>query len=186
MPGKISSLNPLNKDFLSSDTFGENNYTSKAYIPLNVRSHFENTDYTINENSAPCKPYNPSLPLKYAETSKLHSDESRYKFAYLKIKLVCDKSTGKYHRECQSTAPLTFSPCRRMLYVYLGNYLRAYPDVIWGTDVWSNTYKMRLVVERYINHVKEIPVLPADVHRIKNIVCKPNACKHYTANNRSA
>ena len=35
----------LYKDLLSSDTFGKDKHFSKAYIPLNIRSHLENMDY---------------------------------------------------------------------------------------------------------------------------------------------
>lgn len=47
---------PLYKDLLSGDTSGDNRHFSKAYIPLNARSHFENVDYTITENGIPCCP----------------------------------------------------------------------------------------------------------------------------------
>lgn len=33
--------------------------------------------------------------------------------------------------------------------------LRAYPGVIRGTKEWDNTYKIRTVVERDINHIKD-------------------------------
>lgn len=33
--------------------------------------------------------------------------------------------------------------------------LRAYPDVMQGTDEWNQTYKTRTYVERFINHIKD-------------------------------
>ena len=44
----------LYKSLLTGNTFGDNKYFSKAYIPLNARSGLENQDYTISEDgSAP-------------------------------------------------------------------------------------------------------------------------------------
>jgi hypothetical protein len=34
-------------------------------------------------------------------------------------------------------------------------HLRAYPGTIRGTEEWDNTYKIRTVVERDINHIKD-------------------------------
>ena len=58
----------LYKELLSGDTFGNNRHFSKAYIPLNSRSHLENVDYTINEKGIPCCPHDTSLPMKYEGT----------------------------------------------------------------------------------------------------------------------
>lgn len=43
-----------------------------------------------------------------------------------------------------------------MIYVYPQQNLRAYPRVIRGTDDWNNTYKIRVNLEKSINHVKDI------------------------------
>ena len=145
----------LYKDLLSGDTFGTNRHFSKAYIPLNARSGLENTDYTINDDGIPCCPNTPSLPMKYEGISKLRSGVTRYKFVCPKIKWIYDKSAGKCHRECQCDTPCTSSKCGRMVYLYPEKNLRAYPGTIRGTEEWNNTYKIRTVVERDINHIKE-------------------------------
>ena len=44
---------------------------------------------------------------------------------------------------------------KRMVYIYPEKDLRAYPGTICGTEEWDNTYKIRTVVERDINHIKE-------------------------------
>ncbi len=44
----------------------------------------------------------------------------------------------------------------RMVYIYPEKDLRAYPGVIRGTKEWDDTYKIRTVVERDINHIKEL------------------------------
>ena len=145
----------LYKDLLSGDTFGDNRHFSKAYIPLNARSHLENVDYTINENGIPCCPKAPSLPMKYEGTSKLRSGIIRYKFVCPKMQWIYDKSTQKAHRECHCENPCTSSKCGRMIYLYPEKNLRAYPGTIRGTEEWDNTYKLRTVVERDIHHIKD-------------------------------
>ena len=145
----------LYKELLSGDTFGDNTHFSKAYIPLNSRSHLENTDYTINENGIPCCPHDDSLPMKSEGTSKLRSGVTRYKFCCPKVKWIYDKSTKKAHRECCCENPCTSSKCGRMIYIYPEKDLRAYPGVLRGTQEWNDTYKIRTVVERDINHIKE-------------------------------
>ena len=145
----------LYKSLLSGDTFGDNKHFSKAYIPLNARSGLENQDYSINEDGIPCCPHNPFLPMKYECTSKLRSGVTRFKFVCPKMIWAYDKSTGKTHRQCCCENPCTTSRCGRMVYIYPGKDLRAYPGTIRGTEEWDNTYKIRTAVERDINHIKD-------------------------------
>ena len=42
-----------------------------------------------------------------------------------------------------------------MIYIYAEKDLRAYPGCLRGTPQWDNTYKIRTVVERDINHIKD-------------------------------
>ena len=42
-----------------------------------------------------------------------------------------------------------------MVYIYPEKDLRAYPETIRGTEKWDDTYKIRTVVERDINHIKD-------------------------------
>ena len=42
-----------------------------------------------------------------------------------------------------------------MVYIQQESDFRTYPGTIRGTDEWDNTYKIRTVVERDINHIKE-------------------------------
>ena len=60
----------LYKDLFSSDTFGKDKHFSKAYIPLNIRSHLENMDYTINEDGIPCCPHDANLAMKPEGTKR--------------------------------------------------------------------------------------------------------------------
>lgn len=145
----------LCKALLSGNSFGENRHFSKAYIPLNARAHLENIDYAINDDGIPCCPHNSELPMKYEGISKLRSGVTRYKFSCPKVKWIYDKATGKCHCECQCDNPCTTSKCGRMIYPYPEKDLRAYPGTLRGTPEWDSTYKIRTVVERDINHIKE-------------------------------
>jgi len=145
----------LYKSLLTGNTFGKDRHFQKAYIPLNARAGLENTDYTINENGIPCCPHDDSLPMKYEGTSKLKSGVARFKFVCPKMTWVYDKSTRKSHRQCCCEAPCTTSRCGRMVYIYPEKDLRTYPGTIRGTEEWDNTYKIRTVVERDINHIKD-------------------------------
>ena len=144
----------LYKDLLTGSSFGENRHFSKAYIPLNARAGLENTDYAINGDGIPCCPHNPELPMKYEGISKLKSGVTRYKFSCPKVKWIYDKASGKCHRECLCDNPCTTSLCGRMVYLYPEKDLRACPGTLRGTPEWDNTYKIRTVVERDINHIK--------------------------------
>ena len=145
----------LYKSLLTGDTFGNDKHFSKAYIPLNARSGLENPDYSINEDGIPCCPHDPSLQMKYEGTSKLRSGVMRYKFVCPKMKWIYDKSTQKAHRHCFCDSPCTSSKCGRMVYIYPEKDLRAYPGTIRDTEEWDDTYKIRTVVERDINHIKD-------------------------------
>ncbi len=145
----------LYKQLLSDDTFGKEKHFSKVYIPLNSRSGLKNPDYTINEDGVPCCPHDSTLPMKYECTSKLKSGVTRFKFVCPKMKWIYDKTSKKSHRQCCCENPCTSSRCGRMVYIYPEKDLRAYPGTIRGTEEWYNIYKIRTVVEREINHIKE-------------------------------
>ena len=143
------------KELLTGDTFGKDMHFSKAYIPLNSRASLENKDYTINDSGIPCCPHDSSLQMKYEGSSKLRSGVTRYKFVCPKIKWIKDPNTDKYHRSCNCDDPCTTSSCGRMVHIYPEKDLRAYPGTLRDTDEWNNTYKIRTVVERDINHFKD-------------------------------
>lgn len=144
----------LYKELVSGDTFGIDKHFSKTYIPLDLRSHLKNIDYTINDNGIPCCPHDPSLPVKpEGNTSHLRCGLPTFKFVCPKMKYIkCEDE--KYHRRCQCDNPCTTSPCGRMIYIYPEKDLRAFPGTIRGTKEWDSTYKIRTVVERDINHIK--------------------------------
>lgn len=42
-----------------------------------------------------------------------------------------------------------------MVYLYPEKNLRAYPGTLRGTEEWDNTYKIRVAVEKTINHYND-------------------------------
>lgn len=144
----------LYKELLTGDTFGNGRHFSKAYIPLCQRSKLHCEDYTINQNGIPYCPHDPSLPMKYEGSAKRKNGLIRYKFSCPKIKWF-KNVTGKYSRKCCCDDPCTSSTSGRMIYLYPEKDLRAYPGAVRGTEEWDNTYKIRSVVERSIQHFKD-------------------------------
>ena len=128
----------------------------KAFIPLKTKLSMDNASYSFNENGIPCCPHNPSLPMK-REGSKSHL---RSKLPTMKF--VCPKMKWEYNREdkskrrvCHCDNPCTTSSCGRMIYIYPEKNLRAYPGVERGSKEWDETYKIRVNVEKSINHLKD-------------------------------
>lgn len=78
------------------------------------------------------------------------------------MKFVCPKMKWEYNREdkskrrvCHCDNPCITSSCGRMIYVYPEKNLRAYPGVERGSKEWNDTYKIRVNVEKSINHFKD-------------------------------
>ena len=128
----------------------------KAFIPLKTKLSMDNVKYTFNENGIPCCPHDPSLPMK-REGSKSH-----LRNRLPTMKFVCPRMKWKYNcedkskrRVCNCDNPCTTSSCGRMIYVYPEKNLRAYPGVERGSKEWDETYKIRVNVEKSINHFKD-------------------------------
>ena len=128
----------------------------KAFIPLKVKLSLDNVDYTFNENGIPCCPHDSSLPMK-REGSKSHlkSKLPTMKFVCPKMKWEYNKEDRSKRRICHCDNPCTTSSCGRMIYVYPEKNLRAYPGVERGSKEWEETYKIRVNVEKSINHFKD-------------------------------
>lgn len=128
----------------------------KAYIPLKNKLKIEGVDYSVNEEGIPCCPNDPTLLMK-REGSKSHlrCGIPTMKFVCPKMKWEYDKTTKKSKRVCHCDNPCTPSSCGRMIYVYPEQNLRAYPGTIRGTEEWDSTYKIRVNVEKSINHFKD-------------------------------
>ena len=128
----------------------------KAYIPLKTKLLLENADCHLNEDGIPCCPRDPSLPMKQeGSKSHLRSRIPSMKFVCPKMKWIYDKQTKKSKRITQCENPCTNSSCGRMFYIYPEKNLHAYPGIMRRTPEWDNTYKIRVAVEKNINHFKD-------------------------------
>ena len=128
----------------------------KAFIPLHVKLSMEENGCTFTENGILCCPHDPTLPIK-REGSKSH-----LKSKLPTMKFVCPKMKWGYNREtknkrhvCHYEKPCTTSSCGRMIYFYPEKNLRVYPGVERGSTEWEKTYKIRVNVEKSINHFKD-------------------------------
>ena len=77
------------------------------------------------------------------------------KFVCPKMKWVYDKETAKSKRVCHCDDPCTESSCGRMVIFILKKNLRAYPGTVRGTDEWTRYLRVRVNVEKAINHFKD-------------------------------
>ncbi len=128
----------------------------KAFIPLKVKLSIDSTDYSFNENGIPCCPHDASLPIK-REGSKSHLKNKlpAMKFVCPKMKWEYNRTDKSNRRVCHCDNPCTTSSCGRMIYVYPEKNLRAYPGIERGFKEWDDTYKIRVNVEKSINHFKD-------------------------------
>ena len=128
----------------------------KAFIPLKTKLSVEGTDYTVNENGIPCCPHDPSLPMRReGSRSHLRSKLPTMKFVCPKMKWEYNPADKSKRRVCHCDNPCTSSSCGRMIYIYPEKNLRAYPGVERGSQEWEDTYKIRVNVEKSINHFKD-------------------------------
>ena len=128
----------------------------KACIPLKNKLKIEGVDYTVNDKGIPCCPHDPFLPMK-REGSKSHllCGLPTMKFVCPKMKWEWNSTTKKSKRVCHCDNPCTTSSCGRMIYIYPEKNLRAYPGCVRDTEEWDSTYKIRVNVEKAINHFKD-------------------------------
>lgn len=128
----------------------------KVYIPLKNKLKIDGIDYTANAEGIPCCPKDPSLPMeREGSKSHLRCGLPTMKFVCPKMKWEWDKVTKKSYCACHCDHPCTTSSCGRMIYIYPGQNLRAYPGTIRGTSEWDSTYKIRGNVEKSIHHFKD-------------------------------
>lgn len=128
----------------------------KAFIPLKAKLSMDNVEYTFNEKGIPCYPHDPSLPMKReGSMSHLRSKLPTMKFVCSKMKWTYNREDKSKRRVCYCDNPCTTSSCGRMIYVYPEKNLRTYPGVERGSKEWNDTYKIRVTVEKSINHFKD-------------------------------
>ncbi len=135
-------------EFLLSKNSDGKSFFNRAFIPLNSRAKTDKPDVPINDDGIPVCPKNHSLPMLSDGSSHEKNRADRHKWICPKLKRV----NGK--RVCQCESPCTDSKLGRVVYTYPNKNFRLYPGTIRGTDEWSNIYKIRVTVEKAINHIK--------------------------------
>jgi len=104
---------------------------------------------SFDDSGIPLCPLNPGLQFRSEGKDIRKNGVVRYKFVCPKVKRVNNK------RQCYCDTPCTNAKCGRMTYIYPGKDLRMYLGTFRGTKEWSDTYKIRAVIEKSINHFKD-------------------------------
>ena len=120
---------------------------SKALIPYNPRNESSLKKVGYNEYGYPACPNDPSLAMKYHGITKEKGRTDR-------IKWGCPKM--RYHKGwiCDCDNPCSTATKGRTTYIYENMDLRMFPGIQRDSEEWDNTYKIRTIVERAINHFK--------------------------------
>lgn len=166
--GDASALVPVLTDFFAlhpdfhPDTFlGDSSFDSaelygslikdfhfsKALIPYNPRNESALKKVGYNAYGYPTCPNDPSLAMKYHGVTKEKGRADR-------IKWGCPKM--HYHKGwiCDCKVPCSTAANGRTTYTYENMDLRMFPGFQRDSEEWNDTYKIRAIVERAINHFK--------------------------------
>lgn len=167
--GDASALVPVLQDFFSlhpdfhPDTFlGDSAFDcaelygtlfhdfhfSKALIPYNPRNESSLKKVGYNEYGYPTCPNDSSLAMKYCGITREKGRADR-------IKWLCPRM--KYEKgqwKCLCDDPCSTAAKGRTTYTYENMDLRMFPGIQRDTKEWDDTYKIRAIVERAINHFK--------------------------------
>lgn len=120
---------------------------SKALIPYNPRNESTLKKVGYNAYGYPTCPNDSSLSMKYHGITKEKGRSDR-------IKWGCPKM--RYHKGwiCECEHPCSTAKKGRTTYTYENMGLRMFPGIQRDSQEWNDTYKIRAIVERAINHFK--------------------------------
>ncbi len=120
---------------------------SKALIPYNPRNESTLKEVGYNAYGYPTCPNDSSLDMKYCGVTKEKGRADR-------IKWICPKM--HYHKGwiCDCKNPCSTAKNGRTTYTYENMDLRMFPGIQRDSNEWNDTYKIRTIVERAINHFK--------------------------------
>ena len=166
--GDASSLVPVLSDFFSlhpafhPDTFlGDSSFDSaelygkllndfhfsRALLPYNPRNESSLKKVRYNAYGYPTCLNVPSLSMKYCGITKEKGRSDR-------IKWICPKMRYNKGWICDCENPCSTAKKERTTYTYENMDLRMFPDIQRDSEEWNDTYKIRTIVERSINHFK--------------------------------
>ena len=136
--------------FDSADIYGFLFYDfhfSKALIPYNPRNESTLKKVGYNEYGYPTCPNDPSLAMKYHGVTKENGRADR-------IKWGCPMMHYHHGWICDCKNPCSSAVKGRTTYTYENMELRMFPGIQRDSKEWNDTYKIRSIVERAINHFK--------------------------------
>lgn len=120
---------------------------SKALIPYNPRNESSLKKVGYNEYGYPTCPNDPYLAMKYHGETKEKGRADR-------IKWGCPKMHYHHGWICDCKNPCSTAVKGRTTYTYENMELRMFPGIQRDSPEWIDTYKIRTIVERAINHFK--------------------------------
>ena len=138
----------------------------KVFIPINPRN--TNTDVPpveYNEDGWPLCTSDPSVTLKPSGWTREKGREDRFKWVCPNAKYI----NGKWTTACED--PCNGKPCGRVTYTSPNQNIRMYPGAIRGSKEWIDTYKLRVIVEKNIQYLKE-PLACGDLKTINKKTIK--------------
>lgn len=120
---------------------------SKALIPYNPRNESTLKEVGYNAYGYPTCPNDSSLDMKCCGVTKEKGRADR-------IKWICPKM--HYHKGwiCDCETPCSTAKNGRTTYTLKNMDLRMFPGIQRDSKEWNDTYKIRTIVERAINHFK--------------------------------
>lgn len=122
----------------------------RALIPLNSRnSNPDLPPVEYNDDGWPLCPKDPSIPLKPCGWTREEGRSDRFKWRCPHVKFI----RGKWITSCPN--PCNGRACGRVVHTSPALNKRMYPGEIRGSDEWISNYKIRTVVEKNIQYLKE-------------------------------
>jgi hypothetical protein len=167
--GDSSALRPVLEDFFSLhhelkthtflgdsafdtiDTYGflKNDFHfQKAIIPYNPRNESNLKQVSYNEYSYPVCPNDSSLSMKYSGICHEKGRADRIKWGCPKM------SSKKGNWVCSCDGPCSIAAIGRTTYTYDNMDFRMFRGIQRDSEKWVELYKVRVVVEKAINHLK--------------------------------
>lgn len=120
----------------------------KALIPYNPRNESTLAPVGYNEYGYPLCPNDSSLPMKYHGPCHEKGRADRIKWGCPKM------SVKKGGWLCSCKNPCSTATKGRTTYTYENMDFRKFPGLQRDSEEWVKTYKIRVVVEKAINHLK--------------------------------
>lgn len=167
--GDSSALKPVLEDFFSMhptfnpytflgdsafdtiDTYSflkEDFHFGKAIIPYNPRNESALPPVGYNEYGYPLCPNDSSLSMKYQGLCREKGRADRIKWGCPKISY----KKGEWLCHCEN--PCSTAKKGRTTYTYENMDFRMFPGLQRDSEEWVELYKIRVVVEKAINHLK--------------------------------